>query len=514
MDTSRLDDDTLSVVLSFLGPRELCVASTASREWAARALASRLWWPLAAARWHLPPLRRAMSSDELAGRRWAHSYRAWHVDGYPPRGRFTSCSDTPVLAAAAGARAALATRGGAAASPLAAAAADGGDSCAAEDATGARGVRAWASVVGTADARLRRGQPVAPAPYTCLAVAGGPASAAAHACGCVAVTPLACAPAPPRGSLSPTSQHARAVPRAAAAVPAPATPVHAAARALDDGAGGGLGDDDTQLPAAARARGGGQLLCIAAPDWVRESRGSAPPPLAPPQQPGEQALLSIKVCVQNISYHNDALLVAADAHLILLDGACVPAMLPVAPAIASAAGDWRRGGGGGGGGGGHGDGGAGDEEEAEWEQPPLAPPPAPRRHHQGGRQQQEHHQPLVLALNGHDEPPLPAGEGARPAGALTAEAAAHPAAAAAVRLALGASAVLRMCFPFPARADAAAPFEPEALELVASLQLPVRSASHPHAVSHTLSLRFPRHRVWATYQQVNQWHVQRVEQEL
>lgn len=67
----------------------------------------------------------------------------------------------------------------------------------------------------------------------------------------------------------------------------------------------------------------------------------------------------------------------------------------------------------------------------------------------------------------------------------------------------------------PISASAAAPrFEPEALEMCDRLRIPVRAASHPHAITHVLSLALPDDgSLWRGYRFVNAHMILRVEPE-
>lgn len=195
--------------------------------------------------------------------------------------------------------------------------------------------------------------------------------------------------------------------------------------------------------------------------------------------------LSLKVCLQNVafgriatlpglpvvgalsaSHHSGdaacALIVASDAYLLLKNGTTIPAFLPLHPDSAESC------------------------------------------------------QPAVLAING---------EALEGAAAVT-----DPLA---VVLAPYAHAILRLTFPFLASSDrdaedaaacaagvplmrghAQPSFEPDALEAIERLRIPVRAAVHPHPVRHVLSLAFPDDgALWRGYRTVNAHMVVRVQAE-
>jgi len=276
----------------------------------------------------------------------------------------------------------------------------------------------------------------------------------------------------------------------------------------------------------------GQLHVL--PPWRQAGSGSAP---ASPSAGGRSSshYLVVKLCVQNVSYTPcswalgahcnregaglvsdavvDALVTAADISAIMWNGDCLPAMLPVLATAADTAQPGVH---------------AGDNGAA----PRRQPPPVEGDRGPGlaagaatGQLPLPQHASFVLAANGAgwcDEQAPAADEGpggAPPAASSDAVGGPVPPGRwpppAAVVLAPGASAVLRLCFPFPARAeDATSPFEPEVLEEVSHVLVPVRLRAHPHPVTHTLKLQFPRHRVWDGYQVVNEHNVARAPLEL
>jgi hypothetical protein len=199
------------------------------RLWAAQALKSELWQPLAVARWHLPPRRRSWENDDQAlSRTWLRSYAEWHRAGRMPGGRFSSAVGTRVIAAACGARGSTHSSlpsPQAAAADAAAVAEEGEAGCQGcddgeshghhhhghalappplhthhgahaqppSDGTGYRGVWGWAAVMGSDDVRLRQGRLVRPLPLACV-TAAAPAAAAAGG-----------GPAAPAGSTAPAA---------------------------------------------------------------------------------------------------------------------------------------------------------------------------------------------------------------------------------------------------------------------------------------------------------------------